>query len=64
MLNKTECQLEQAFRNFGNTLQEVSKQFRTLSIRSLPEVEPPKSLLKPKKPWEHLNKTAYKSKKS
>ena len=33
-------------------------------LSSLPEVEPPKSLLKPKKPWEHLNKTAYKSKKS
>jgi len=63
-MNKAQYQLAQAFRDFGNSLKEFTKIFEPFVLRSLQEVEPPKSLLKPKKPWEHLNKTAYKSKKS
>jgi len=43
--------------------EEPSTRSLQIIMRSLPEIKPPKSLLKPKKPWEHLNKTAYKSNK-
>lgn len=61
-MKESQYRLEQSFKNFEKSLRKLSEQFRLVAERFPPQ-ELPKSLEKPKKHWEHLDKGVYKSNK-
>ena len=54
--------LQLLMNQLSNSFEKTTTGFRTFVLKSMPDIEVPQ-VVKPKKPWERLNKTAYKSKK-